>query len=290
MTVVRTRIFHLPAVAIAALLLAGCARGQLASAPRSDGATVPLMVYGTARTADGSCAPLILFSPGLGGTERGYAYFGNGMAAAGYRVIVMGHKESGPEFLRHQIVAARSIREGIRNALTDRTAENGRLLDIEAALKFADATCVASKTILAGHSMGAVTAMLEAGARNNLGITPSPSAPRFNAFIALSPEGPGPVFTDHAWTYIRKPVLMMTGTRDQGSAGDYTWREQAYDGLPALGGAHWLGVIDNANHMDFARHAAGGAGSDVITASEAFLQGNGRGTPPVLPGVSWQQR
>ena len=62
--------------------------------------------------------------------------------------------------------------------------------------------------------MGAVTVMLEAGAKNIIGVAPSAAGlDRFDAYVALSPEGPGIIFSERAWHGIHKPLLVLTGTR-----------------------------------------------------------------------------
>jgi hypothetical protein len=50
--------------------------------------------------------------------------------------------------------------------------------------------------------------MLEAGAINMIAVASPPSGQdRFDAYVALSPEGPGIVFPDRAWRGIHKPML-----------------------------------------------------------------------------------
>ncbi|MFN7668714.1 MAG: alpha/beta hydrolase, partial [Burkholderiales bacterium] len=108
--------------------------------------------------------------------------------------------------------------------------------------------CHATKSVLIGHSMGAATTMMEAGARNTLGIKGTDS---FDAYIALSPQGTGSIFPHNAWTDIRRPMLSLTGTRDD-ELGGASWktRTEPYMNMPA--GCKWLGVIDGATHMNFA--------------------------------------
>ena len=68
--------------------------------------------------------------------------------------------------------------------------------------------------------MGAETVMLEAGARNVIGVTSPPAGlDRSEAYVALSPEGPGMVYRDHTWERIHKPMFILIGTRDQALIG-----------------------------------------------------------------------
>ncbi len=163
------------------------------SVPRSDGKKTPLMIY-RAIDAGPGCAPLALISHGAGGSEIGYRYLGRGMANLGYTAVVMGHKESGLPALSGDIMR-KGFMSGITALVADPAAESDRLLDVAAALKWADSQCHAPFRVLLGHSMGAETVMLEAGARNRINV-PSPPAgqDRFDAYVALSPEGSGVVF------------------------------------------------------------------------------------------------
>ena len=52
---------------------------QSASASRSDGKTTPLLIYKAEGVTTG-CAPLIIFSHGAGGSEKGYSYLAEAMA------------------------------------------------------------------------------------------------------------------------------------------------------------------------------------------------------------------
>ncbi len=105
--------------------------------------------------------------------------------------------------------------------------------------------------------MGAETVMLEAGAKNMIGVASAPSGlagrDRFDAYVALSPEGPGVVFPDDAWSGIHKPILILTGTRDQSLQGGPKARQEPWHDLTGTA-AHcqWMGVLDGATHMNFA--------------------------------------
>src|ERR1700758_5176977 len=153
--------FRLALPSLAAILLMGHFAGaqEAVRAPRADGAMTPMRVYGPSTQR---CAPLALISPGAGGSENGYRYLAEGMQAAGWRAIVIGHKESGGAALRADIREARSIKRGLRKLVDDPKAYDQRLMDIGAALKWAGSSCKAPYIALIGHSMGARTAMVEA--------------------------------------------------------------------------------------------------------------------------------
>lgn len=225
---------------------------QHLSVPRSDGQWTPLLVY-PAKGATSKCAPLAVISHGAGGSENGYRYLGETLSRLGYTAVVMGHHESGLSELSADILK-HGLMPGIRALVTDTDAEEARLLDVGAALKWADSQCKAPFRVLLGHSMGAETVMLEAGAKNIIGVQAPPAGQdRFDAYVALSPEGPGVVFPEDAWCGIHKPVLILTGTKDQALQGEPEERQFPWHVLPnRTDNCNWMGVIDGATHMNFA--------------------------------------
>jgi len=259
---------------------------DLVQAPRQDNALTPLRVYSPNATG---CPPLALISPGAGGNEDGYSYLAKALRDDGWRAIVMGHKESGGAALRSDIRQAGAIKSGLQELVSDPAAYNARLMDIAAALKWAGTNCKAPFTALLGHSMGARTVMVEAGAKNNYGVR---SRDRFDAYVALSPDGPGPMFPQNAWSGIHKPVLMLTGTQDGSLDGDWHTRTIPFDSLPA--GCKWLGVIDSATHLNFA--GIGFAGSTerlTLLETKTFLdslRGGKCGTPMSADGITLRNK
>jgi predicted dienelactone hydrolase len=147
-------------------------------------------------------------------------------------------------------------------------------MDIAASKQWAQAKCNKGESVLVGHSMGAATVMLEAGARNKLGLN---GADSFSAYIALSPQGAGSIFPQNAWADIKRPVLSVTGTRDN-ELGGASWetRTEPYMNMPA--GCKWLSVIDRATHMNFAGKGMS-RGTEALTTQVigSFLDGIHRG-------------
>jgi len=234
-----------------------CAQHRI-SAPRADGHVTPLLVY-AAQGGSGGCAPLAVISHGAGGSENGYRYLAEAMAQMGYTTIVMGHRESGLEALRSDMRQYGPM-AGVGALVADPAAEADRLLDVGAALRWDEKRrCKPPFRVLLGHSMGAETVMLEAGAKNMIGVTAPPAAQdRFDAYVALSPEGPGVVFPNDAWGDIHKRVLILTGTQDQSLKGGPKARQVPWHDLPGSAGkCQWMGVIDGATHMNFAGNGVG---------------------------------
>jgi len=274
--------------AIPVLLIASAAihAQQAVSLPRSDGASTPAMVYEP--TATHGCPPLALISPGAGGNEKGLAYLAQALADDGWQAIVLGHRESGMAALRQDMRRAHGIRRGVQALVADPVAYRDRLADIGAALAWSGQHCRAPFKALLGHSMGARTVVLEAGAGNNLRIH---GADRFDAYVALSPPATDASFPPDAGRAIRAPMLMLTGTRDATVDGaSHAGRARAFDALSSR--CAWLGVVDGATHMNFA-----GVGFAARTAAEnatttlaiAFLDGLRAGHcshPPAIAGTT----
>lgn len=277
--------FQLTAVIFAALATAAyLGAQQRISEPRADGHQTPLLVY-SAIGARGRCAPLAVISHGAGGSEDGYRYLAEAMAQMGYTAVVMGHRESGRDALRADMRKYGLI-AGVRELVKDRSAEQARLLDVGAALNWANSQCKAPFRVLLGHSMGSETVMLEAGAKNIIGVDSPPARQsRFDAYVALSPEGPGIVFPEHAWSGIHKPMLILTGTRDQSLKGGPEARQVPWRDLPgAAGNCQWMGIIDGATHMNFAGVGLGKQRVEPLVTGTVkdFLSGVRKGscTPP----------
>jgi predicted dienelactone hydrolase len=253
------------------------------------------MVYPVAG-ADAGCAPLAIISHGAGGSENGYRYLADGMAKLGYTTVVMGHAESGLAALASD-VRDYGVMPGLTHLVADPNAEQARLLDVEATLKWAESKCDPPFRVLLGHSMGAETVLLEAGAKNIINV-PSPPAgrDRFDAYVALSPEGPGVVFPQDAWSGIHKPVLVLTGTRDQSLEGGPQARLAPWHDL--LGNqwhCQWLGVIDGATHMNFAGNGMGHERVEPLVTQtiSAFLEGvraHSCKLPPAASGITLQAK
>jgi predicted dienelactone hydrolase len=266
-SVILTLAYKLACFSSFLILIGCCSAQQLVQVPREDGALTPLRVY--SRNTD-PCPPLALISPGAGGNENGYRYLAEGLEADGWRAVVMGHKESGAAALRSDIRDAHGIKGGLRKLVDDPKAYDARLMDISAALQWAERSCKTPYVALIGHSMGARTVMIEAGAKNKIGVK---GQDRFKAYVAMSPDGPDPVFPENAWNGIHKPMLILTGTRDKSmQTGDYKSRTIPYGSLPA--GCKWLGVIEGATHMNFAGIGFAGTPEKLsLLEIKAFLDG-----------------
>ncbi|MPS25405.1 MAG: alpha/beta hydrolase [Alcaligenaceae bacterium] len=266
---------------LAACLAATAAHGQeTVSLARADGQSVPAVAYAPAGPR---CQGIAVVSPGAGGSEKGYGYLARAMSDQGYLAIVAGHVESGPRAL-HSRIREEGLREGLAELVADPQAYRARLMDVAAARAWAASRCPGGDAILLGHSMGAATALIEAGARNRLAVH---GRDAFDAYVVLSPQGPGSVFPEQAWRGIAKPVLSITGTRDGGQ--DRTdWHARTLAFADMRPGCKWLAVIDGATHLNFAGLGLGQARVEEATVSvlRSFLLARGQDgcTPPDPPG------
>ncbi len=232
---------------------------------RSDNKSVPMQIY---LANDGQCTATAIISHGAGSSENGYEYLAEFLRKQHWLVLVVGHKESGSAVLT-PLIEKNGLLAALGQLITTPSAYQARFMDISAARDWAKDKCSSPVTVLIGHSMGAATAMIEAGAKNKLGLTGKDS---FDAYIAMSPQGVGTIFVADAWKDIKKPMLLLTGTKDNELNGSWESRKDAFASLPA--GCKWLGVIDGATHMNFAKADMSGRVENLVTkTSLAFLNG-----------------
>jgi pimeloyl-ACP methyl ester carboxylesterase len=263
---------------LAALLFVATAAAPTAAAqtasllPRADGGSTPISRYGPQT----GCGPAMIVSHGLGGTESGNAGLAAAMARAGWRVVVMGHRESGPAELRSAIRSG-NIREGLLQGATDPARHKARFMDLDAAVSDVTGECRPSQFVLVGHSMGALTTMMEAGAVSRFARS---GKDRFDAYVAISPQGVGPFYGSGSWSGVRKPVLMITGTQDKTADGPAELRISAFEGLPP--GNKRFAMIPGAGHIPLASDRRGPIATAVSGLMTEFLTGisGSRRLPP----------
>jgi hypothetical protein len=114
---------------------------------------------------------------------------------------------------------------------------------------------------MAGHSYGAYTSEVLAGARlSTPDRNPSPSLmAKFSAFMAISGQGSGRLdLTPDSFGTIGKPFFAITGTEDTGANGETPeWRlEPFYKCAP---GNKFAAVVRGFNHMSFDSDGEGSA-------------------------------
>lgn len=228
---------------------------------RADGKTIAILDYAPA----GMCKGTAILSHGAGGSENGLAYLARFLQKQGWHAMVIGHQESGRSALRAKIPSL-DFKAGLAALITDKDAYHARLADIQSALAWSKFRCQDPFTALIGHSMGAATVMLAAGAKNRLGLD---TRIVFDAYIAMSPQGVGGIFPDHAWSGITVPVYSLTGTKDRELNADWRTRLNAYQSMPP--GCKRQGIIEGANHMAFGRGGSKEQEALITTSILAYL-------------------
>jgi predicted dienelactone hydrolase len=111
-----------------------------------------------------------------------------------------------------------------------------------------------AKIGVAGHSLGALTAMLAGGAKTFGNPPLSVGDPRVKAIIVMSPPGvtASMGLNPESFADIRVPAMFMTGSEDRGAAPneDWQWRKTAY--ANAAPGDKYFVLLQGARHSTFA--------------------------------------
>ncbi|HWI56187.1 MAG TPA: dienelactone hydrolase [Bacillota bacterium] len=222
---------------------------------------IPVCLYLPAQRAP---APVVLFSHGLGGTRTGSRFLGDHWAARGYVVVFVQHPGSDEAVWRDQPLARRMT------ALNRAASPDNfflRVRDIPAVLNQLELWNAASAHPLAGrldkrvgmsgHSFGALTTQAVSGQTFPGGGQPF-TDPRIQAAIAFSPSTPRHGSADQAFSAVRIPWLLMTGTKDVALIGQANL-ESRLGVYPTLRGASkYEVVLHNAEHSAFTDRALPG--------------------------------
>ncbi|MBI3945538.1 MAG: dienelactone hydrolase [Armatimonadetes bacterium] len=222
---------------------------------------IPLRVY-LPSGKDGS--PVVLFSHGLGGTREGSSFLGKHWSARGYVAVFLQHPGSDDAVWRGRPrarrLAAMTRAASGRNFLL-RVQDVRAVLDQLAAWDKAATHPLAGRLDLArvgmsGHSFGAVTTQAVSG-QAFLGA-PRFTDARIKAAIVFSPGSPRRGDPKSAFSAVKIPWMLMTGTRDTAPIGDadVASRLAVFPALPP-GGKYEL-VLWEAEHSAFTDRALPG--------------------------------
>lgn len=207
--------------------------------------------------------PVVLFSHGLLGSRDNYRPLASHWASHGYAVIQPTHEDSLKE-TRSASLDERTgewrSRAGDMLFLLDQFAEIASKVKVDAKAFDARRICVA------GHSFGAHTSILLAGAniRTGLARREKLTDPRISCAIWLSPQGTGFLLDAEAFGAVTMPLLALTGSEDTSpvqptlKASD---RRRGFD-LVAGDGNTWLVWVEGLYH-GMGGIAAGGDGRDA---------------------------
>lgn len=178
---------------------------------------VPAKLYLPVGPLKAGAVPMVVFSHGIGGSKDGYSYLGRYFAAHGYASLHVQHVGSDRQIWLGNPL---SIVSRLSDAAQETEALN-RVKDIKFALDHILAEPVGSvinaqRLVAAGHSYGANTTMLLAGAKVELkGVAVSARDPRFSAAILISaPPFYGLGDPQKILSGIDVPTLHITATAD----------------------------------------------------------------------------
>ncbi len=203
-------------------------------------------------------APVILFSHGLGGSRDNNPYLGNHWASRGYVVVFVQHPGSDESVWKdtpglQRMAAMKKAASGenflarnkdipaVLDTLTTWNGEKDHPLKGRLDL---------SHIGMSGHSFGAVTTQAVSG-QAFLGGKTTFLEPRIDASVMLSPSPPQAGDPVTAFSTIKIPCLLMTGTLDDSPIGN-SKPEDRLKVYPNLKQAPaWQVVFDKATHMSF---------------------------------------
>lgn len=257
---------------------------------------VPVRVYWP--TEAGSAVPLLVFSHGIGGSRRGYSYIGQHLASCGMASLHVQHVGSDRALWAGNPI---SLVGRLRDA-ADPAEALARVQDMRFALDrllaHAGARLDAERIAVAGHSYGANTSLLLAGA-----AVPGHEAlhePRFKAAVFISaPPLHGVDRPERALAAIRLPSLHITATQDvirvPGYYSEASERVRLYEQTGSA--AKVLAVFEGGSHSVFTdRRATGGLAQNPLIKEATkrllgdFLQAAFDGEPrPERLHAWWQQ-
>ncbi|MDX2111855.1 MAG: dienelactone hydrolase family protein [Verrucomicrobiota bacterium] len=208
--------------------------------------------------AERKASPVIVFSPGLGGTREGYSYLAKHWAARGYVAIILQHQGSDAFNWENRtpVQRANSIRKATNTAnFLARIKDVTTVLDQLEHWNKTDTNLAGRMDLnhigMAGHSFGAVTAQAVSGQTYVRG-TMSYTDPRIKCALLLSPAAPQSVSAPKdAFGKVSIPWMIITGTKDTSLISDTSpeSRREVYKALPPVG--KYELVLKDGEHSAF---------------------------------------
>jgi len=224
---------------------------------------VPVRLYLPASASADAPVPLVVFSHGIGGSRRGYSYLGRHFAANGIASLHVQHVGSDRSLwggnalgMLGRLVAAAQETEAVHRVRDLSFALDQLLADEKGAL------IDAQRLVVAGHSYGANTAMLAAGARvERDGRVLDFRETRFSAAILISaPPFYGETDTTQILQHVTVPTLHITAADDDiRIPGYYSGAADRIAVFEAMGSrSKTLAVFSGGSHSVFTDRLAPG--------------------------------
>jgi predicted dienelactone hydrolase len=210
---------------------------------------------------EGGPYPVVVFSPGLGGSRDGGEPLAQHWAAHGYVVILLTHDDALALRPRDEKARPADVLRDLRKLRDDPRVWEGRVRDVTLVLDSLEGLprqvpglkgkADARRVGVAGHSLGAFTAQLLGGVSIDVpggarGRSFADARPR--AVLLLSSQGAGALgLTERSWDGLERPTMVVTGSKDRGADGqDPAWREEPFRRCPA--GDKYLVCVEGASH------------------------------------------
>jgi dienelactone hydrolase len=205
--------------------------------------------------------PVIIFSHGAGHSHRDYSRLIRYWTSHGYICIQPEHHDSlslrpVADPARAQAQVASDIRDP--KIWVDRVADDKFMLSalplLAAAIPEVAVRMTAARVGIAGHSLGAHTTAVLAGAKIDLpGVSglSNLATSGISAALVMSGHGRGELgLRDASWSEISMPMMVITGSRDIGFfRRPAAWREEAYWFAPPPN--KYLVTFEGASHSAF---------------------------------------
>jgi dienelactone hydrolase len=243
---------------------------------------------------DGGPYPIIIFSHGAGLAPMVYGDTLRLWASHGYVILAPVHSDSVDLQIKRQMMEGdgepvdyrEAMHEAVANAMTDSSVWVNRAKDIVFLLNSIPnlpdrvpelaGKMDGSRIGIAGHSIGAQTAALLAGATIRVPEDERSEGfadPRVKCAILMSSEGTGAAgLTEQSWKGCKLPMLVMVGTDDLSSSGEpASWKLGAYKFAPD--GEKFAVMVANANHMSFCSSIVNGTDAHMTMQSYRAMMG-----------------
>lgn len=217
------------------------------------GRTLPVKLYLPKDPAEP--VPVIVFSPGLGGTRDGYEYLGRHWASHGYAVLHLQHPGSDDAVWRgstRPLATMRAAAANPRNAAArplDVRFAIDQLLRLNGEAGPLRGRLATNRIGVAGHSFGAYTTLAVAGQAFGAG-QPAFADRRVKAAVAMSAPFPRGA-TEASFRRISIPVLHLTGTEDNSPIGETSAAQRRLPFDRINGPPQYLITLAGADHMVF---------------------------------------